>query len=84
MSLHICQAETISSWSDADAQRNVQRGIAMHQHQHLRIVVETAQRDAEKVADANVDRHPHALDGTVQHDALAMKFDSGARRRPRG
>ena len=58
-------------------------GIAMHQHQHLR-VVETAQRDAEKVADADVDRHPHALDGTVQHDAFAMKFDPAARRRRRG
>src|SRR2546430_15369422 len=46
----------------------------MCEHQHLRVVVETAQRNAEKVADADVDRHPHALDGTVQHDALAMKF----------
>ena len=46
----------------------------MHQHQHLR-VVDAAQRDAEKIADANVDRHPHALDGTAQHDAFAMKFD---------
>ena len=46
----------------------------MHQHQHLR-VVETAQRNAEKIADANIDRHPHALDGTAQHDAFAMKFD---------
>ena len=46
----------------------------MHQHQHLR-VVEAAQRHAEKIADANVDGHPHALDGTAQHDAFAMKFD---------
>jgi hypothetical protein len=46
----------------------------MRQHQHLR-VVETTQCHAEKVADANVDRHPHAIDGTVQHDTLAMKFD---------
>ena len=46
----------------------------MHQHQHLR-VVEAAQRDAEKIADANVDGHLHALDGTAQHDAFAMKFD---------
>src|SRR2546426_5398276 len=46
----------------------------MRQHQHLR-VVETTQCDAEKVADADVDRHPHALDGTVQHDAFAMEFD---------
>src|SRR5258705_12539605 len=48
----------------------------MRQHQHLRVVVEITQRDAEKVADADVDRHPHALDGTVQHDTLAMKFYS--------
>ena len=34
-----------------------------------------AQRDAEKIADANVDRHLHAVDGTAQHDAFAMKFD---------
>jgi hypothetical protein len=45
----------------------------MRQHQHLRIV-ETTQRYAEKIADADVDRHPHAVDGTVQYDALAMKF----------
>ena len=31
--------------------------------------------DAEKVADANVDRHLHAVQGTAQHDAFAMKFD---------
>ena len=47
----------------------------MRQHQHLRLVVEAAQRDAEEIADANVDRHPHALDGTAQHDAFAVNFD---------
>ena len=46
----------------------------MHQHQHLR-VVETAPCDAEKIADANVDGHLHAVDGTAQHDAFAVKFD---------
>jgi hypothetical protein len=46
----------------------------MHQHQHLHIV-NAAQRNADEIADANVDRHPHALDGTAQHDAFAMKFD---------
>ena len=46
----------------------------MHQHQHL-CVVETAQCDAEEIADANVDGHLHALDGTAQHDAFAVKFD---------
>ena len=47
----------------------------MRQHQHLRLVVEAAQADAEEIADANVDGHPHALDGTAQHDAFAMNFD---------
>jgi hypothetical protein len=56
------------------AKRNRERRIAVHQHQHLRIV-NAAQRDADKIADANVDRHPHAGDGTAQHDAFAMKFD---------
>src|SRR6202790_5272282 len=46
----------------------------MKEHQHLRIV-DAAQRDAEKIADANVDRHLHAVDGPAQHDAFAMKFD---------
>ena len=46
----------------------------MNQHQHLGIV-DAAQCHAEKIADANIDRHLHAVDGTVQHDALAMKFD---------
>ncbi len=47
----------------------------MNQHQHLGIV-DAAQRDTEEIADANVDRHPHAVHGTVQHDAFAVKFDS--------
>ena len=46
----------------------------MHQHQHLRII-ETAQCDAEEIADANIDGHLHALDGTAQHDAFAVNFD---------
>ncbi len=32
-------------------------------------------RDAEEIADANIDRHPHAEDGTAQHDMFAMKLD---------
>jgi hypothetical protein len=56
------------------AERNGEGGIAMNQHQHLRIV-NAAQRDADKIADANVDGHPHALDGTAQHDAFTVKFD---------
>jgi len=58
----------------ADAERNGERGVAMHNHLHLRLVT-AAQRDAEEIADANIDGHPHALDGTVQHDAFAMKLD---------
>jgi len=46
----------------------------VNQHQHLD-VVEAAQRNAEKIADANADRHPHAVEGTTQHDTFAMKFD---------
>ena len=46
----------------------------MHQHQHLG-VVDAAQRHAEKIADADVDRHLHAVQGTTQNDAFAVKFD---------
>ena len=46
----------------------------MHQHQHLR-VVETTQSHAEEIADPNIDGHLHAMDGTAQHDAFAVKFD---------
>ena len=46
----------------------------MSEHQHLR-VVDAAQCNAEKIGDANIDRHPHAVDGTAQHDAFAVKFD---------
>jgi hypothetical protein len=35
-----------------------------------------AQRDAEKIAHVNVDRHPHAVDGAMQNDAFAVKFNS--------
>jgi len=58
----------------ADEQRNRKRGVAMHQHQRLR-VVEAAQTDAEKVPDADVHGHPHAVDGAAQYDAFAVKFD---------
>src|SRR5229473_3474941 len=46
----------------------------MSEHQHLR-VVDAAQRNTEKIGNANIDRHPHAMDGTAQHDAFAVKFD---------
>src|SRR5580693_864054 len=46
----------------------------MGEHQHLGIVG-AAQRDAKKVADAKVDRHLHAVQGTTQYDAFAVKFD---------
>src|ERR1700732_5568422 len=46
----------------------------MKEHQHLRIA-DPAQRAAEKIADANVAPHLHAVAGPAQHDAFAMKFD---------
>jgi hypothetical protein len=46
----------------------------MQQHQHLGIV-DPAQRNAAEIADAKIDGHPHALDGTPQHNTLAVKFD---------
>src|SRR5580704_4728501 len=47
----------------------------MGQHQHLGIVA-AAKRDATEIADAEIDGHPHALDGTPEHDTLAVKFDA--------
>jgi len=58
----------------AGAEGNGQGWIAMQQHQGLRIV-DPAQRDTEEIADAQIDRHTHAQDGTAQHDAFAVKFD---------
>ena len=46
----------------------------MHEHKRLG-VIDAAQRDAEKIAHANVDRHLHAVDGTTQNDAFAVKLD---------
>ena len=46
----------------------------MHQHEHLPVAV-FAHRHAEKIADADIDRHPHAVHGAAQDDAFAMKFD---------
>src|SRR5882757_7689066 len=46
----------------------------MLEHQHLRFL-DVAERNAEEVADANVDSHPHALNGTAHDDAFAMNFD---------
>ena len=57
-----------------DAERNCQGRVAMCQHQHLGIVA-GAQPDTEKIADANADRHLHAVQGPAQNDSLAMKFD---------
>ena len=58
----------------AYAQGNGQGWIAMGKHEHLR-VVDAAQRNAEEIGDANIDRHPHAVEGTAHDDAFAMKFD---------
>lgn len=46
----------------------------MHEHKH-RCVIGFPNADAEKIADADIDRHPHALHGTAQDDPFAMKFD---------
>ncbi|BBO02823.1 hypothetical protein BwSH20_01110 [Bradyrhizobium ottawaense] len=46
----------------------------MHQDDGLRFVI-AAQCDACEVADADVDRHLHAANGTAKHDAFAMKLD---------
>src|SRR5580658_200209 len=46
----------------------------MHQDQHLRRL-SAAPRHAEEIADAHVDGHPHAVDGPMQDDAFAVKFD---------
>jgi hypothetical protein len=47
----------------------------VNQNEHLG-AVDAAQRDAAEIADAKVDRHPHALDGTPQHDTFAVNFYS--------
>src|SRR6266699_2374869 len=46
----------------------------MSEHQHLG-VVDAAPRNPEKIGDANIDRHLHAVDGAAQYDAFAVKFD---------
>src|ERR1700686_5527691 len=46
----------------------------MNQPQHL-LIADAAQRDTQKIADADVDRHPHAINGTAQNVAFAVKFD---------
>ena len=46
----------------------------MNQHQHLGIV-NAAQRNAEEIAHAQIDRHAHALHGAAQHNAFAVKLD---------
>src|ERR1700676_670846 len=46
----------------------------MDQNQYLG-VVDAASCHAEKIAHPNVDGHLHAVQGTTQHDAFAVKFD---------
>jgi hypothetical protein len=41
------------------------------QNNHLP-VIDAAQRDATKIADPNIDGHPHSMDGTPQNDAFAV------------
>ncbi len=47
----------------------------MNQHEHPG-VADAAQCNAEKIPRADVDRHPHAVDGAMQYDAFAVKFYS--------
>ena len=58
----------------AYTKRDRQSGVAMREHQHLGIV-ETTHGDAEEIADADVDRHPHATQVAVKNNAFAMQFD---------
>jgi hypothetical protein len=46
----------------------------MQHHQHLRVVFVT-QRNAAEIADPEVDGHPHTLDGSPEHNALAVQFN---------
>ncbi len=46
----------------------------MREHEHLP-VLDAAQRYTKKIADAKLQRHVHAANGTTQHHALAMQFD---------
>ncbi len=56
-------------------QRHRQRRIAMGEHKRAAIFGHAA-GDAEKIADANIDGHRNAADGTAHDDALAIDFDS--------
>src|SRR2546421_8994950 len=47
----------------------------MNQHKHLG-VLQVAQCYAAKVANKNLDRHLHAMNGTTQHNAFAMQLHS--------
>src|SRR5215475_1152872 len=55
------------------AQGDVEGRIAVNEDQQLRLAGLT-QRNAAKIADADVDGHAHAVDGTAEHDAFAMQF----------
>jgi hypothetical protein len=46
----------------------------VNEHEHLG-VVDAAQCDAAEIAHANVDGHPHAVDGAPQHNTFAVEFD---------
>ena len=52
----------------ADDERDCQRRIAVLQHQNLALA-DAAKRDAEEIADANVDGHPHAMNGTTKAES---------------
>ncbi len=46
----------------------------MHEHEHP-AVVDATHGKAEKIADAQSDRHPHAANFASQNDAFAREFD---------
>ena len=51
-----------------------QLDLAVREHEHL-TVIDAAQCYPEKIADAKLQRHAHAANGTMQHHALAIELD---------
>jgi hypothetical protein len=45
----------------------------MNEHQRM-LALAAAKRDAPEIADANIDGHPHAADGTAQHNTFPVQF----------
>ena len=74
ISLHICQADAISSRSELTQSGIVNDGSRCSS---TSIWASSMPRSAmpRKSLTRTIDRHPHAVDGTAEHDAFAMKFD---------